>query len=95
MSSKKQDLSNAELAALVEQLQQRVDKLEAHVANLVASRPIPEEDLLVIAAAAAAYLGYKGNVKAVSYAGKTGWSSASRRSRTANVARGTMPTPTH
>ena len=27
MSSKKQDLSNAELAALVEQLQQRVDKL--------------------------------------------------------------------
>ena len=95
MSSKKQDLSNAELAALVEQLQQRVDKLEAHVANLVASRPIPEEDLLVIAAAAAAFLGYKGNVKAVSYAGKTGWSAASRRSRTANVARGTMQTPTH
>ena len=49
----------------------------------------------VIAAAAAAYLGYKGSVKAVSYAGKTGWSAASRRSRTANVARGTMPTPTH
>lgn len=95
MSNEKQDPSAAELAAVVEKLQQRVEQLEAQVANLVASRPIPEEDLLAIAAAAAAYMGYKGKVKAVSYASRTGWSAASRRARTTNLSRGTMPTPMH
>lgn len=95
MSNEKQDLDAAELAGLVEKLQQRIEQLEAQVAGLVSSRPIPEEDLLAIAAAAAAYMGYKGRVKAVSYASRTGWSAASRKARTTNLSRGTMPAPMH
>lgn len=91
MSNQNQDLTAAELAALVEKLSQRVDELEKTVANLVATRPVPEEDLIAIAAAAAAYMGYKGKIKAVNYASKTGWSSAGRRDRTTNEVRGTMP----
>ncbi|MGB3955991.1 MAG: hypothetical protein WBL05_12035 [Brooklawnia sp.] len=95
MSNEKQDPSAAELAGLVEKLQQRIEQLEAQVAGLVSSRAIPEEDLLAIAAAAAAYMGYKGRVKAVSYASRTGWSAASRKARTTNLSRGTMPAPMH
>lgn len=91
MSNETNDLSTAELVGLVKQLQRRVDELEASVSSLVATRPIPEEDLLVIAAAAAAYMGYKGKVKAVRYSSLTGWSAAGRRARTANPVRGTMP----
>ncbi|WP_341729585.1 hypothetical protein [Brooklawnia sp.] len=91
MSNETSDLSTAELAALVEKLSKRVDELEAEVARIRAERPVPEEDLMVIAAAAAAYMGYKGTVKAVSYASHTGWSAASRRARTTNNSRGTMP----
>lgn len=91
MSNENQDLTVNELLSLVQRLSNRVDELEHTVANLVATRPVPEEDLYVIAAAAAAYMGYKGKVKAVSYANKTGWSSAGRRDRTTNEVRGTMP----
>lgn len=91
MSNEIKDLTTAELAALVQKLQNQVDDLQSVVSNLVATRPVPEEDLLVIAGAAAAYMGYKGKVKAVSYASRTGWSEAGRRGRTANPVRGTMP----
>jgi hypothetical protein len=91
MSNETKDLSTADLAALIEKLSKQVEELDAEVTRLKASRPIPEEDLLAIAAAAAAYMGYKGTVKAVRYATHTGWSAASRRSRTTNNSRGTMP----
>ncbi len=93
MSNETKDLSVVELAALVQQLQKRVDGLESTVAGLVATRPVPEEDLAVLAAAAAAYMGYKGKVKAVRYSSRTGWTSAARRSLTDNRVRGTMPAP--
>lgn len=91
MSNEYNDQACADLAALVAQLSKRVDDLEAKVTNLTANRPVPEEDLLVIAAAAAAYMGYKGTVKAVSYANRGGWRSAGRRALTNNPVRGTMP----
>ena len=89
--SENNEMTTAELTALVHKLQARLDELETRMAGLHESRPVPEEDLMAIAAAAAAYLGYKGKVKAVSYANRTGWSAAGRRGRTANVVRGTMP----
>lgn len=85
------ELTTAELSALVAKLSARVEALEGRITELQASRPVPEEDLLVIAATAAAYLGYKGKVKAVSYTSRTGWSAAGRRGRTTNDVRGTMP----
>ena len=91
MSNETKDLSTADLAALIEKLSKQVEELDAEVTRLKASRPIPEADLLAIAAAAAAYMGYKGTVKAVRYATHTGRSAASRRSRTTNNSRGTMP----
>ena len=87
------EMSTAELAALVEKLSARVEELEASVAQLSASRPVPEEDLMVIAAAAAAYMGYKGTIKAVNYANRGGWRNAGRRDLTDNKVRGTMPGP--
>lgn len=91
MSNEYNDQACAELAAQVAQLSKRVDELQAQITNLTQTRPVPEEDLLVIAAAAAAYMGFKGTVKAVSYANKGGWRSAGRRALTTNVNRGTMP----
>lgn len=91
MSNETKGLTTAELAVLVEKLSKRVEELEAQITDLVVTRPVPEEDLVAIAAAAAAYLGYKGTVKAVHYSGKSGWSAAGRRGRTTNTVRGTMP----
>lgn len=85
------DLSKDELTALLSKLSARIDELDAEVAKLKAERPVPEEDLVVIAACAAAYMGYKGKIKAIDFARNTGWNSASRRARTTNLVRGTMP----
>ena len=85
------ELSLEELEGLIQRLQARVDNLEARLTELRDTRPVPEEDLMAIAAAASAYLGYKGKVRAVSYANRTGWSAAGRRGRTANGVRGSMP----
>lgn len=68
--SKKQ-LEVDELVALVDQLQHKIDSLQ----DKVAAQPLPEEDLVVIAAAAAAYLGIKGRVKAIQFAGRSGTTS--------------------
>ena len=82
------ELSLEELAGLVQRLQARVDNLEARLTELRDTRPVPEEDLMAIAAAASAYLGYKGKVRAVSYANRTGWSA-----RTSGVSDGREALP--
>lgn len=64
------NLSAEELKALVDKLTKQVTKLETKVADLQGSRPVPKEDLVVIAAAAAAYMGYKGKIKAIQFAGR-------------------------
>ncbi len=68
--SKKQ-LEVDELVALVDQLQHKIDSLQ----DKLAAQPLPEEDLVVIAATAAAYLGIKGRVKAIQFAGRSGTTS--------------------
>lgn len=60
--------TETDIAALVVRLEKRIEKLEKSIAELKATRPVPEEDLVVIAAAAAAYMGYKGSIKAINFA---------------------------
>lgn len=54
-----------QLQALVAELQRKVDALQSQ------SESIPDEDLAIIAATAAAYLGVKGKVKAIQFAGRS------------------------
>ena len=61
--SNEKNLSADELAAVVA-------KLQAELAELKAAQPVPEEDLVVIAATACAFLGLKGKVKAIQFAGR-------------------------
>lgn len=68
----------AALADQVAALAERITQLEAEVASLHASRPVPEEDLVVIAAAVAAYLGYDARVKAVRFAQSNRWTTEGR-----------------
>lgn len=69
--SSEMNFSTDELIALVDKLSRQVTKLEAKIAELNATRPVPEEDLVVIAAAAAAYMGYKGKIKAIQFSGRS------------------------
>lgn len=69
--SKKDD----ELLELVKQMQEKIASLETELADSKAAQPIPEEDLAVIAASAAAFLGIKGKLKAIQFAGRSGTNS--------------------
>ena len=64
-----------ELTKLVEQMQEKIASLETELAATKAAQPIPEEDLAVIAASAAAFMGLKGKVKAIQFAGRSGTTS--------------------
>lgn len=64
-----------ELTKLVEQMQEKIASLETELAANKAAQPIPEEDLAVIAASAAAFMGLKGKVKAIQFAGRSGTTS--------------------
>ena len=64
-----------ELTKLVEQMQEKIASLETELAATKAAQPIPEEDLVVIAASAAAFMGLKGKVKAIQFAGRSGTTS--------------------
>lgn len=56
-----------QLQALVAELQRKVDALQSQSE----AQTIPDEDLAIIAATAAAYLGIKGKVKAIQFAGRS------------------------
>jgi len=64
----------AQLAALVE----KVSMLEARVAELESEQEIPEEDLVAIGAAVAAYFGHKAKVRAVRFGRQSSWAAATR-----------------
>lgn len=68
-----QDLQ-AQLAALLE----KVSALEDRVATLESQQEIPEEDLVAIGAAVAAYFGHKAKVRAIRYGSQNRWAAASR-----------------
>ncbi|MDO5678566.1 MAG: hypothetical protein Q4G35_13810 [Propionibacteriaceae bacterium] len=74
-----EDTQLQELRALVAQLSERVEGLEAQVADLQEDREIPEADLIAIGAAVAAYFGHKAKVRAIRYGSQTRWAAASRQ----------------
>lgn len=63
-----------QLRALVE----RVDALETQVAKLQKSQRIPEDDLIAISAAVAAYLGHDAKVRAVRFSQSGSWTREAR-----------------
>lgn len=73
MNSRNEELSRQLAAAL-----ERMDALEARVAELEGEREIPEEDLVAIGAAVAAYFGHKARVRAVRFGRQSTWAAATR-----------------
>lgn len=63
-----------QLAALVE----KVATLEARVAALEANQEIPEDDLVAIGAAVAAYFGHKAKIRAIRFGSQNRWATATR-----------------
>lgn len=59
-------------------LAERVATLEAELAALKENQEIPEEDLVAIGAAVAAYFGHKARVRAVRYGQQARWAAATR-----------------
>ena len=59
-------------------LAERVATLEAELAALKENQEIPEEDLVAIGAAVAAYFGHKARVRAVRYGQQSRWAAATR-----------------
>ena len=62
-----------DLKALIDSLVKRIASLETEVADLKAQSRIPEDHLFAIAAAVAAYTGYKGKVRAVRFSTSQRW----------------------
>lgn len=71
-------MSEESLAKQIEELAARVASLEAQVAALEANREIPEEDMVVIGAAVAAYFGHKAKVRAVRFSHQSHWAEVTR-----------------
>jgi len=67
-----------DLRGALEALAAKVTALEARVAELENAAEIPEEDLIAIGAAVAAYFGHKAKVKAIRYGTQSRWAAATR-----------------
>ena len=67
-----------DLRGALEALAAQVTALEARVAELENAAEIPEEDLIAIGAAVAAYFGHKAKVKAIRYGTQSRWAAATR-----------------
>ena len=70
--------ANTELQAQLAALLETVATLEARIATLEAKQQIPEEDLVAIGAAVAAYFGHKAKVRAVRFSQQGRWAAAAR-----------------
>lgn len=72
---------NTDNEALLERitaLVDRVESLEARIAELESEQEIPEEDLVAIGAAVAAWFGHKAKVRAVRFGRQSRWAAATR-----------------
>ncbi len=70
------DVPVAELLAAVQALTARVESLESELAAVRAELPrpeVPEDVVLAISAAIAAYLGHRARLKAVRYSSRAAW----------------------
>lgn len=72
------EVNMAELDDKLYALTERIATLEARLAALEAKQRIPEEDLVLIGAAVAAYFGHKAKVRAVRFGSQTRWAAATR-----------------
>lgn len=68
----------SELLEKLNALTARINDLEAEVATLRRIQRVPEEDLVLISAAVAAFLGHKAKVKAVRFSQSRSWTSETR-----------------
>ena len=66
------------LAARIDALEQQVGTLESELAEARASIPIPEETVLAISAAVAAFLGHKAKLKQIHYRTGAAWAQQGR-----------------
>ena len=73
-----QDQNLTELREALEALTAKVATLEAKVAALESAQEIPEDDLIAIGAAVAAYFGHKARVKGIRYGTQSRWAAAAR-----------------
>ncbi len=74
---------NAQLLAAVNRLTDRVESLEAEVKSikLLNAQNVPEETVVAIAAAVAAYLGHRAKRRQAHFTRSTAWQSSTRRSQ--------------
>lgn len=74
---------NAQLLAAVNRLTDRVESLEAEVKSikLLNAQNVPEETVVAIAAAVAAYLGHRAKRRQAHFTRSTTWQSSTRRSQ--------------
>lgn len=70
--------NTADLQALVGELTKRLEALEGEVATLKASQAIPEDVMVAISAAVAAFLGHDAKVRAVHMRGGRNFAVESR-----------------
>lgn len=74
---------NAELLAAVKRLTERVESLETEVKGirLLNAQNVPEETMVAIAAAVAAYLGHRDKRRQAHFTRSASWQSTTRRSQ--------------
>lgn len=72
------DASVKELQEQVLTLTERLASVEAQLAALNSDKKIPEDHLVVIGAAIAAYMGHKAKVRAVRFRHQESWAAAAR-----------------
>lgn len=74
--------TNAELLELVKSLTERIEGLEVKIKSLeVHSKDVPEEVMVAIAAAVAAYLGHRAKRHQPHFTTTPGWQASTRRSQ--------------
>lgn len=72
------DVSVKELQEQVLTLTERLASVEAQLAALNSDKKIPEDHLVMIGAAIAAYMGHKAKVRAVRFRHQESWAAAAR-----------------
>lgn len=69
---------STDLQGLVAQLSARLTVLEEQVATLQASQKVPDDVMVAISAAVAAFLGHKATIKAVRFRPARNWTTEAR-----------------
>lgn len=74
---------NAQLLDAINRLTERVESLETEVKSikLINAQNVPEETVVAIAAAVAAYLGHRAKRRQAHFTRSTAWQSSTRRSQ--------------